>query len=663
MKLKRILNALSNRVSTLIWLGRALGWLSGRSASDSSAETVLIFAPEGAVVPHLIGLCIIARTLIVLGYKVKLVRCFDLQKRCVAMDMAGFPYRAAFLQRVNFCLNCLAQSLRVAAFYGVEAIDLREFVTDDVRALATNSLTFMPKDIRDFTFDGIPFGKISMGNLALVSKTQLDDKISDELRSMWLDNVETTLLIYNSLTLLMRQLQISRVIYFNDYPVNLVARILAEKNNIPCFTLSYVSHKNVDRTRFVFFPIHTRGRYFFQRSLWDQWKAIPLNAQRVEMLTDDIIHRISGVGSHIYSPGKSFSDIREALEVPNGKKLIAAYTSSLDEVVAGLATSEAVGFKLNPPPQPFGSDLDAMQLYWLRTLVKQAAEWEDRYLVIRIHPREGAVKGEKMASQRFRQLKSEFAGELRNCRIVWPEDPTSSFDLGEIADLVLVTWSTIGVEMARLGVPVLAATYGISPFPNDLFLAFEENQKAYFDRLDAMMTHAPGVEALKLAYRWTNLFYHGNALDLGDVVTGHTTSAQLPAYRFPRDAKQIDDVLSGRRDILDINFERLVNSHGDDPKGEEMVAVSAQINRLVNFLCTGKDRMPGGLILFRADTVPSEVSLEHLSGSYDRSIALMVCWNQHIYYLFDGCVVSRFSPMILRLAEIGAKKKMEFPAV
>lgn len=663
MRLKRLVNALRNRARAFFWRIMAISCVFSCSRVDvKKNELVLIFAPEGAVVPHVIGLCIIARTLMAFGYDVKLVRCFNLQKRCVAMDASSFSYKSGFLQRVSFCLSCLSQSLRVAAFYGVEAIDLRDYLTAEIQERTSSALTQMPMDIREFEYDGVPFGKISMAGLALVSKATLDDKVGTDLRQMWLDNVETSLLIYNILSNLVRQSNISRVIYFNDYPVNMVARVLAEKNNIPCFTLSYASHKNVDRSRFVFFPIHTRGRYFFQRSIWEKWRSIPLNADKVKSLTDDIIHRVSGVGSHIYSPGKTMVNIRDQLGVPNGKKLIAAYTSSLDEIVAGFTTSEAVGHKIVLSAQPFGNDLEAMQIDWLRSLVKHVAEHEDRYLVVRIHPREGAVKGEKAISQRLQQLKADFGGIFQNCRFIWPEDPVSSFDLGEAADLVLVGWSTIGVELARLGVPVLSATHGVSPWPDDRFLVFEETQNRYFERLDRMLLQGVDEEALRLAYRWTNLFYHGNSIDLSDVVS-YTPSHELPKYRVPRDAKLIDDVLSGRRDILDINLERLLNSHGTDPNAEEEGAIAAQVCRLVHVLCTGEDRTPAGMILFHIYNAPTETILEQLPTSYDRSIALVLRFGQQIYYLFGGCVFSRYSPMVTRLAVIGAKKSIELSVV
>ena len=595
-----------------------------------------------------------------LGHKVKVVRCFHSMKRCVAMDAADFPYQASSLKGLDFCLGCLSQSLRIAAFYGIDAVSLDEFVSDDVTMRARQATASLPRDIRNFEYDGVPFGKISMAGLALTSKATLDETVGPELRAKWVSNIETAVSVYVAFGKIIEKIDVSKMIYFNDYPINMVVRVIAEKCKVPCFTISYASHKNVDRSRYVFFPIHTRGRYFYQRGVWPQWRDVALNGERISTLTDDIIHRVRGIGSHIYSPGKTLTDVRDVLGIPHGKKILAAYTSSLDEIVAGFTTSEAVGYKIQPPKQPFGENLEDFQIFWLRALVRYAEARDDVFLVVRIHPREGAVKGERAVSQRLGQLKAEFGGEKANCRFIWPEDQVSSFDIGEVSDLVLVGWSTIGVEMARLGVPVLSSTYGISPFPNDEFLAFADTEAEYFAKLEAMLALPPSIETLKLAYRWTNLFYHGNALDLSDVVD-YAPSQTLPPYKLPLEAKAIDDIIQGRRDVLDINFERLLNSHGEQPDAEESAAIGSQARRLVHYLCTGEDRNLGGLICIRADEMPDDEYLGTVGARFDRGIGVIVSHKHAVHYLIDGNVYVRYSPMISRLGEIGAKKFLAYP--
>ena len=71
---------------------------------------------------------------------------------------------------------------------------------------------------------------------------------------------------------------------------------------------------------------------------------------------------------------------------------------------------------------------------------------------------------------------------------MWPQDPVSSYDLGEAADLVLTSWSTIGLEMARLGAPGARRVNGaISAIPQDDFMEWGSTTPAYFEKLRELL--------------------------------------------------------------------------------------------------------------------------------------------------------------------------------
>ena len=119
-------------------------------------------------------------------------------------------------------------------------------------------------------------------------------------------------------------------------------------------------------------------------------------------------------------------------------------------------------------------------------LVDYVEESEDLSLIVRIHPRKGANKRESVVSQHLSRLRDAFGGAYAHCRFVWPADPVSSYDVGEAADLVLTSWSTIGLEMARLGASVLVAFNGAgAPIPRDDFYEWEPTPAAYSDKLRA----------------------------------------------------------------------------------------------------------------------------------------------------------------------------------
>lgn len=623
----------------------------------SDKNFILIFTPEAALVPHFSSMCVLAKTLTILGHNVKLVRCFKVFRRCVVMAAQRLPYVASPRLIERTCLNCADESMKMTSAYKLNTIDLRRYVSKKIRSEVTEALRRAPDDLRMFEYDSIPFGKMCMFELTLETKALHGAKISNDVRIGWLSYIESALIAYLVLDEICRKQTISTIIYFNDYSLNLSARVIAEKYQIPCFTISLASHKNVDRSRYVFFPKITRAIYFEQRDLWPKWRELALNRARVEELTDDIIVRLSGQGSHIYSPAKTSVDIRQALSLSRTRKLFVAYTSSLDEVIAGFATSEAVGHCIEVPAQPFGSDLEHIQLVWLRALVGFIESSADLQLVVRVHPREGMVKGETVMAERLAILKKEFDRPFDHCHFIWPENVVSSYDLGEAADGVLVAWSTIGVEMARLGVPVLASTYGISPVPNDDFIEFATTESEYFTKLERLPHRPLPIHAIAQAYRWSNLFYHGNSLDLGDVVPHHEFSG-LPPFRFPQEAQSIEDVLLSRKSILDINYERiLMSNNGEVSNNSERLALESQFRRLVHLLCTGEDFNQDCQLIF-VDLESSQLeSVIRLSLSNpDPHTRIFAANDQHVQYFVNGESFSRFSPMAIRLARLGAQR-------
>src|SRR6202000_188829 len=123
---------------------------------------------------------------------------------------------------------------------------------------------------------------------------------------------------------------------------------------------------------------------------------------------------------------KTTADREKKLGLSRGRKTLVAYTSSLDEFVASRGVLEALGRPYAAGPKPFDD-----QSAWLRALVDWTASRPDLQLVGRIHPRTGSSRYATVASEYFR-LKSEFATTPSNVTVVWPEDPVSRYNLGDI---------------------------------------------------------------------------------------------------------------------------------------------------------------------------------------------------------------------------------------
>ena len=337
------------------------------------------------------------------------------------------------------------------------------------------------------------------------------------------------------------------------------------KRNLPCYGLSFPGHRNVDLRRYMLLSNVWKPFSFKLLASWPTTRDLPLDPGRVQEVAEDLLVRFSGRGSHIYSPGKSVlkRDVREDLGLSRDRRLVVAYTSSLDELIATRVQMEALGIAVPDRPQPFSN-----QIEWLQAVVNLVECSDDLQLVVRVHPREGPNKRESAVSQHLLKLQAAFGGPYKHCRFVWPGEPVSSYDLGEAAELVLISWSTIGLEMARLAVPVLVCFNGRdAAIPCDDFHEWASTPEGYFQKFQELLDRPVSLDQVARAFRWYSLLTLGTTIDLSDVIPRSDFNT-LPEYRTPAEAAAIEQILIGGKDICELNIERLQASQG--PQSREV---------------------------------------------------------------------------------------------
>jgi hypothetical protein len=96
-------------------------------------------------------------------------------------------------------------------------------------------------------------------------------------------------------------------------------------------------------------------------------------------------------------------------------------------------------------------------LSWVEESIRLFATWPDVQLVIRVHPGEVGLPGWATRDPVVPQLEELFPSLPPNVRIVPPQSDLSSYALIHLARAGLVYTSTIGLEMAMEGVPVVVA--------------------------------------------------------------------------------------------------------------------------------------------------------------------------------------------------------------
>jgi hypothetical protein len=616
---------------------------------DCADGTVLFFSPEAGVTPIYVAQCVVARTLKEAGHRVLFSRCFEVFERCPVMDMYQLPYSGAAEIKAKTCLKCAGASIEMLDQYGLESFDLRKFLTRDVASKYQQALRDLPDDLRQFEYESIPFGKLAMLDLVLATKVSNFEKVSEEVRLAWLKYIKSSLLSYLLIDQVCRKFSISRIVHHNDYSIMLGPHMAARKHGIPSFTVAFAAHNGVDLRRYTLVDDIIWAKFDEQEQAWPAWRDLHLSTAQIKDVADDLLARFGAKSAHTYSPAKTFDedDIRSRLGLAKDKKLLVAYTSSLDEILAGRMVKSAVGTKTEDRSQPFED-----QIEWLHALCDFVGKRDDMQLVVRIHPREAANKRDPVNSMHLARLKEAFQQSLPNSLFVWPEETISSYDLGEAADLVLTSWSTIGLEMARLGAPVLTSTNGLIPFPQDDFLEWGQTPQAYFDQLERLLKRPIGLQTIARAFRWYNLFHLGASLNLGDLVPTHTFEG-LPPFKLPQESRTIEEILTEGKDVLVHNWERLKAAQHPLSANEEESALTSQLRRFIHFFHTGEDLDED----FQLRLIVSDEELEDFSSDPDQATTTpgtrtMTVKGSLTRYFVDGKVISRFSPMCARIAPL-----------
>lgn len=512
--------------SVLGRVGKAVPRMFGMTSESvvAGAPVHLFISPEGGISVFTETHYRLGRILAARGHAVAGVWCYGLFPRCAVKQMRRLPFEEASLLESAVCLHCAATNDSMARSFGIPLIDLRRWQTASHLASATNAVDSFAGRLLEFEFDGVAFGQLAAMDLVLATKRCDLTEPSPEEQAKWRVFIKNSLFSFLLFTDVLSTLDVRSVVLFNDYSMIVAARLAAERKGIPAVTITQATHLNNDNARVWVRMEIGNNDYQSYLATWPSAREIPLASDQVTDVCDDVIVRLKATGSHTFSPSKTLvaDGFKTGLGFPPDCKLIVAYTSSLDELVAQRMTT--AGANRTPVLERQAFDT---QVEWLGFLAAFVAQRPDVQLAIRVHPREGAAgvaakagKIQRVESEHLQILREAFPDDPPHTKIFWPDDPVSSYDLAEIADVATVSFSTIGLELARLGVPVVAYVEGVGPYVADCFTPLPLTPAEFETELNRALQAPPSADTWRLAMRFSWFAFLGQALDLRSVIDG-----------------------------------------------------------------------------------------------------------------------------------------------
>lgn len=166
-----------------------------------------------------------------------------------------------------------------------------------------------------------------------------------------------------------------------------------------------------------------------------------------------------------------------------------------------LLAANVIGDSLTLGRAAFTGDMST----WLCRTLAFFTSRPDLQFVLRVHPGEKNVDGPSVADL----VRQELPQLPEHMRVVAAGDPVNTYDLASIADLGLVYTTTVGMEMAMTGVPVIVA--GRTHYRAKGFTIDPESWEDYFAQLEATLSDLPSArlsqEKIDQAWHYAYRFF------------------------------------------------------------------------------------------------------------------------------------------------------------
>jgi hypothetical protein len=173
----------------------------------------------------------------------------------------------------------------------------------------------------------------------------------------------------------------------------------------------------------------------------------------------------------------------------------------LDSRPVVLLATNVLGDSLTLGRQVFSESMEE----WISRTVQYFTGRPDVQLVIRIHPGEVLTHGQSMEDVVYHVLPTL----PEHIRLIGAQEKVNTYDLVEVADVGLVYTTTVGLEMALQGLPVIVA--GHTHYRQRGFTHDPESWVRYYKTIGSMLEDPASFklseEQVQLAWRYAYRFF------------------------------------------------------------------------------------------------------------------------------------------------------------
>lgn len=601
-------------------------------------KVTLFLAPEAALEPFFASHVLLARVLKDAGHEPLLLTCDGMLPTCSA-KLARQITHTAPNGGGRTCRHCRHVVNKVGRDYGLADVSIESVLSESERAAISALVAANAETPWDAVEDGIEIGRACLGEALRTQRKLSIEELDAEDKVFIGALLYSSLAVYRSVKKLAELYDIQHIAYFGDYAFFIAPQLFARQRGIALTNVSHAYNRDIDRRFLNLRPGHGFSHMMAQIDRWPSRSQLPIPPHAIAQIQDGGLYRLRGFGgASTYSPNwsRDSANVLEELGLPPGGKLLVAFSNSTDELLCNREILRVMDIPYAQIRNPFSS-----QVEWLKALVEWVAARPDLRLAIRLHPRMAKGHRHPQESSEAKQMRREFSVLPPNVVVVWPDSKMSSYNIAEHADAALTAWSSIGLELARLGLPLVSAFQRIGPWPSGKFNLFSETRDGYFAAVEQALSHPPGMGAILDAFRWTYSLNWAPLIDISDV-TPAPDYGGVPRYRPPANRDLILKAVVEGVDLTDLALNTL--SATPQATAAEQAALEAAMGQAFKYLLTGDYENP---IRDYAICLPGQEPVQIGSGAGPR---IHVAANDDVTFDDGNAITHRHSPLVARLA-------------
>ena len=143
---------------------------------------------------------------------------------------------------------------------------------------------------------------------------------------------------------------------------------------------------------------------------------------------------------------------------------------------------------------------------WIAHTIREFTQKPDWHLVVRTHPAETKLLMQETRDRVVDRIAREFPQLPSNVTVIGADEPLDSYSLTQLSEVVLVYSSSIGLESACAGYPVVVA--GDVHYAGKGFTFDVERREDYMPAIErALAARALSPEAIDLAHRYAHMLF------------------------------------------------------------------------------------------------------------------------------------------------------------